>query len=103
MSAANAISEDSNATNLCVQPNCPLKKPSHNSRYLASIFSIGIVDGSLDDYIDGSQRMKFRRQCVRCARGVLKGRKTYPTEAEWIHLVDLGHWHERRRHRRSRR
>jgi len=88
---------------LCTQPGCPLKKSGIDYKYVASSLLLAIADGFFDISGDGSERIKIREQCIHCTRGVLQGRKSYPTRDEWLHLVALGHWHWRRHGRGARR
>jgi len=103
MNVASDTYKSSDAPVLCSRPACPLKKPGIVTEYLATVFPPAVMDGSLDHWAKDSERVKMRTQCVHCALGVLEGRKTYPTAGEWKRLVALGHWHERRQHRRTRR
>jgi hypothetical protein len=88
---------------LCSQPGCPLKKTGIETKNVARTFLLAIADGYYNNSGNDSKRIKIREQCIHCAQGVLDGRKTYPTRDEWLRLVALGNWHQRRRSRRLRR
>jgi hypothetical protein len=80
----------------CGQPGCLLKKPQTDTEYLANVLAVAIAGESLKDWVDDSERNGMTDQCVHCTLRVLEGKKTYPTEAEWSRIIELGRWHDRR-------
>lgn len=86
----------SKSKTFCSQPGCLLKKPQTDTEYLANILAIAIAGESLEDWVGDSEHNGMTDQCVNCTLRVLEGKKTYPTEAEWSRIVELGRWHHRR-------
>ena len=80
----------------CGQPGCLLKKPETDTEYLANVLAVAIAGKSLEDWVDDSERNGMSDRCVHCTLRVLQGKQTYPTEAEWSRVVELGRWHHRR-------
>lgn len=86
---------------VCVQPGCLFRRSGFNAKHLADFTVRALAGELLTKIVSKSEMILARRQCIECALRVMRGMKTIPTEEEWIHLDDLGHWHHRRRRRRS--
>lgn len=87
---------------LCMQPGCLLKRPGLEKEQLANILALAIAGNPLDEWIPDSERIEIGEHCGECVLRVLQGRKSFPTEADWLRLIALGRWHQRRHRRRER-